>query len=223
MWNLSVKVKISSKEAFHLKNDGCTSHVSVMDNMDNGCLQLLCLILQMFSATFQTNLFPLFCFHRDREDRRKRHSDSLSGSPTWLAALQHFCRFFDFTTNTTFPLRTEDLMFPTNLYMKIGANYERHKDQSNLLSTAVTMDNVHPHYINQWNTYTCALCESGGGEREIKPLLSLHLVICSLDKQQPPASEKEKRGQRRENKTLTKDKTQTVLTVLLAVLCRCPL
>lgn len=58
----------------------------------------------MFSASFRTNLL-LFCSHRDHKDRRKQHSDSLSGSTTWLSAQQCFSHFFYFTNNMLFSLK----------------------------------------------------------------------------------------------------------------------
>lgn len=112
-------------------------------------------------------IYFLFSISTGPEDRRKQHSDSLSGSTTWLVALQHFCRFFDFTTNMTFPLRTEGLMLQLNLYVKIGASYGKHKGQKQLIEYGCDDTETSASTLHQpmKHAYMCTLSMRRGRKR----------------------------------------------------------
>lgn len=125
-------------------------------------------------------------FHRDGEDKRKHHS--LSGSTTWLVALQCLCFFFDFTTNTTFPQRTEDLVWRFKLSENLSKLWK--DKRTDPTPGALLRSPPHPHYIDHWNTYIHK-CTLWGSEMK-----SLH-------------SRPQVRKKRAKDETLTKDRTQT--------------
>lgn len=140
----------------------------------------------MHSTIFSTNSRPVFFYHRDCEDRRKQHSDSLSGSTTWLVAPTVQCSVISLTLLPKQPFHKQRTQEPgrssnTRRRKKLKKQIME-KDKINVSTLAVMIMESSTSTLHQplKHTYVCTLRKKKGGGRIKSPCYHYILSFCNL-------------------------------------------